>query len=169
MNSASSDSTGASRGSLKTYTVGFLLSVVLTVIPFYLVMSGGMSRNAMLWGIGGAGDRADPRTPALFPAPGHVIRGPLEPDGPAVHPSDHGHLRRGDRVDHVHLEWPYDVVMRATIKNYTPIAKLVGNRSRAFPPQAVFGPAFVPGKGGPNRPISLQLARPEARLRAFSR
>lgn len=55
MKSASIDSTGASRGSLKTYTVGFILSVVLTVIAFYLVMSGGMPRNAMVWGICSAG------------------------------------------------------------------------------------------------------------------
>ena len=55
MKSASIDSTGASRGSLKTYTIGFILSVFLTVIPFGLVMSGGMPRNVMVWGICSAG------------------------------------------------------------------------------------------------------------------
>jgi len=55
MKSSSIDSTGASRGSLKTYTVGFILSVALTVLPFYLVMSGGMPCNAMVWGICSAG------------------------------------------------------------------------------------------------------------------
>ena len=55
MKSASIDSTGASRGNLKTYVVGFILAVVLTVIPFGLVMSGGLPRNAMVWGIGIAG------------------------------------------------------------------------------------------------------------------
>jgi cytochrome o ubiquinol oxidase operon protein cyoD len=32
------DGHGASHGSLKTYAIGFLLSVVLTAIPFWLVM-----------------------------------------------------------------------------------------------------------------------------------
>ena len=55
MKSVSIDNTGASRGSLKTYTVGFILSVVLTVIAFYLAMSDGMPRHAMVWGICSAG------------------------------------------------------------------------------------------------------------------
>jgi cytochrome o ubiquinol oxidase operon protein cyoD len=54
MNQAHIDSTGASRGSLKSYAVGFLLSIVLTVISFALVMSGAFSRSAALFGIFGA-------------------------------------------------------------------------------------------------------------------
>lgn len=31
---------GASHGSLKTYLIGFVLAVVLTVVPFMLAMNG---------------------------------------------------------------------------------------------------------------------------------
>lgn len=34
-----SDHSGGGHGSLKTYIIGFVLSVVLTVIPFYIVMA----------------------------------------------------------------------------------------------------------------------------------
>jgi cytochrome o ubiquinol oxidase operon protein cyoD len=54
MNQARIDNTGASRGSLKSYAVGFLLSIVLTVITFAFVMSGAFSRSAVLFGIFGA-------------------------------------------------------------------------------------------------------------------
>lgn len=43
--------TVASRGSLRTYLTGFLLALVLTVIPFAVVMSGAVSRSAALFGI----------------------------------------------------------------------------------------------------------------------
>jgi cytochrome o ubiquinol oxidase operon protein cyoD len=55
MNSASIDSTGASRGSLRSYLTGFVLSLILTAIPFALVMNGTLSPTAILAGIGGAG------------------------------------------------------------------------------------------------------------------
>jgi cytochrome o ubiquinol oxidase operon protein cyoD len=32
---------GASHGNFKQYTVGFILSVILTIIPFGMVMAGG--------------------------------------------------------------------------------------------------------------------------------
>ena len=51
----STDSTGASRGSLKTYLTGFVLALVLTAIPFGVVMSGQASRDVALWTICGAG------------------------------------------------------------------------------------------------------------------
>jgi len=51
MNQAHIDSTGASRGSLKSYTTGFILSIVLTIIPFALVMTGALSRSDVLFGI----------------------------------------------------------------------------------------------------------------------
>lgn len=38
-------------GDVKSYLVGFLLSVVLTVIPFYLVMTGDFSKITTLWSI----------------------------------------------------------------------------------------------------------------------
>jgi len=44
--------TGAGRGSFKSYGTGFMLSIVLTVIPFALVMSGAVSRGVALLGIG---------------------------------------------------------------------------------------------------------------------
>jgi cytochrome o ubiquinol oxidase subunit IV len=52
MNQVLIDSIGASRGSLKSYAAGFILSIVLTVIAF--VMSGAFSRSAVLFGIFGA-------------------------------------------------------------------------------------------------------------------
>jgi cytochrome o ubiquinol oxidase subunit IV len=56
MKQAHSDSvTGAGRGSLKSYGTGFILSIVLTVIPFALVMSGAVSRSVAILGICGAG------------------------------------------------------------------------------------------------------------------
>lgn len=36
---------GASHGSLKTYLIGFILSIILTVIPFALVMKGTSSAS----------------------------------------------------------------------------------------------------------------------------
>ncbi|MFF7707132.1 cytochrome o ubiquinol oxidase subunit IV [Pseudomonas sp. NPDC007930] len=39
---------GASHGSFKSYMIGFVLSVILTVIPFGLVMAGSMSKDAIL-------------------------------------------------------------------------------------------------------------------------
>jgi len=52
---ATIDSTGASRGSLKSYLTGFVLSLLLTAIPFAMVMSGTWSYSAMLAGIFSAG------------------------------------------------------------------------------------------------------------------
>ena len=54
MNQAHVDSTGASRGSFKSYVTGFILSIVLTVIAFALVMSGKVSGPSLLFGIFGA-------------------------------------------------------------------------------------------------------------------
>ena len=55
MSEAAIDSTGASRGSLKSYLTGFVLSLILTAIPFAMVMSGTWSSLATLAGIFGAG------------------------------------------------------------------------------------------------------------------
>jgi len=54
MSQAHMDSSGASKGSFKSYTTGFILTLVLTVIPFALVMSGEVSRVAALSGLLGA-------------------------------------------------------------------------------------------------------------------
>jgi cytochrome o ubiquinol oxidase subunit IV len=51
MNQAHLDGTGASRGSFKSYATGFILSIILTLIPFALVMSGTLSGTAVLCGI----------------------------------------------------------------------------------------------------------------------
>ena len=48
------DGAGAGRGSFKSYGTGFLLSIVLTVIPFALVMSGALPRSAIVFGLLGA-------------------------------------------------------------------------------------------------------------------
>ena len=45
------DTSGASHGTLKSYGTGFILSLILTVIPFGLVMSGTLPRSAIIVGI----------------------------------------------------------------------------------------------------------------------
>ena len=42
------NSAGASHGNVKQYTIGFILSVLLTVIPFGMVMAGGFSRGLLV-------------------------------------------------------------------------------------------------------------------------
>jgi cytochrome o ubiquinol oxidase operon protein cyoD len=54
MDRAQIGSTGASRGSFKSYATGFVFSVVLTVIAFAWVMSGALSHSAALFGILGS-------------------------------------------------------------------------------------------------------------------
>ncbi|MFM6907275.1 MAG: cytochrome o ubiquinol oxidase subunit IV [Acinetobacter sp.] len=39
---------GASHGNFKQYTVGFILSIILTIIPFGMVMAGGFSRGILV-------------------------------------------------------------------------------------------------------------------------
>ncbi len=39
---------GASHGSVKTYMTGFILSIILTVIPFWMVMNGSASKPVIL-------------------------------------------------------------------------------------------------------------------------
>ncbi len=48
MSQAPIDSTGVSRGSLKSYLTGFVLSLILTAIPFVLVMHGTLSAAVTL-------------------------------------------------------------------------------------------------------------------------
>ena len=55
MNQPPIDSSGASRGSLKSYGTGFILSIILTAIAFGLAMQGGsLSRGVVFVGIFGA-------------------------------------------------------------------------------------------------------------------
>lgn len=54
MNGDKIDSTGESIGSFGSYTVGFIFSLVLTVIAFGLVMSGKVSLSTATLGIIGA-------------------------------------------------------------------------------------------------------------------
>ncbi|MCL6236058.1 cytochrome o ubiquinol oxidase subunit IV [Acinetobacter sp. ANC 5579] len=42
------NSAGAAHGNVKQYTIGFVLSVLLTVIPFGMVMAGGFSRGLLV-------------------------------------------------------------------------------------------------------------------------
>jgi cytochrome o ubiquinol oxidase operon protein cyoD len=55
MSQAPIDSIGVSQGSLRTYLTGFVLSLILTAIPFALVMRGTWSPAATLAGICSAG------------------------------------------------------------------------------------------------------------------
>ena len=54
MEDAHFDSIGASRGSFKSYAIGFVLSIVLTGIAFALVVTGALSRPLVLMGLLGA-------------------------------------------------------------------------------------------------------------------
>ena len=42
------NSAGAAHGNVKQYTIGFIISVLLTVIPFGMVMAGGFSRGLLV-------------------------------------------------------------------------------------------------------------------------
>ena len=42
------NSAGASHGNVQQYTIGFVLSVILTVIPFGMVMAGGFERGILI-------------------------------------------------------------------------------------------------------------------------
>ncbi|MEM6160579.1 cytochrome o ubiquinol oxidase subunit IV [Erwinia sp. P6884] len=39
---------GASHGSVKSYMIGFILSIILTAIPFWMVMDGGASKATII-------------------------------------------------------------------------------------------------------------------------
>ncbi|WP_243359497.1 cytochrome o ubiquinol oxidase subunit IV [Fundidesulfovibrio terrae] len=49
MNQAHQTNAGASSGSIKSYATGFVLSIVLTLIPFMLVMTGALSHSAIVF------------------------------------------------------------------------------------------------------------------------
>ena len=46
--SHSTDHSGAAHGSVKTYMTGFILSIILTAIPFWMVMNGSASNGTIL-------------------------------------------------------------------------------------------------------------------------
>ena len=46
--SHSNDHSGASHGSVKSHMTGFILSIILTVIPFWMVMTGSASHAVIL-------------------------------------------------------------------------------------------------------------------------
>ncbi|MEG0277763.1 MAG: cytochrome o ubiquinol oxidase subunit IV [Morganella sp. (in: enterobacteria)] len=48
MSHSNTANTGASHGSVKTYLIGFILSVILTVVPFYMVIEGTASPSVIL-------------------------------------------------------------------------------------------------------------------------
>lgn len=64
---------GASHGSVKTYMTGFILSIILTVIPFWMVMNGSASKPVILGAIGDRGD-SDSGASGLLPAHEHQVR-----------------------------------------------------------------------------------------------
>jgi cytochrome o ubiquinol oxidase subunit IV len=45
MSHAAIDTTGASEATLKSYSIGFILSIILTAIPFGFVVYGGLSHS----------------------------------------------------------------------------------------------------------------------------
>ncbi len=55
MSQAAIDGSGAGRGSVKSYLTGFVFSLILTAVPFALVMSSAWSSSVTLAVIVGAG------------------------------------------------------------------------------------------------------------------
>ena len=53
MSNSTTHHTGASHGSVKSYIVGFVLSIILTVIPFWMVMNPSESHSTILYVIVG--------------------------------------------------------------------------------------------------------------------
>lgn len=51
MSHAAIESTGANHGSFRTYITGFILAIILTVIPFALVLYGGFSTGWIIFGV----------------------------------------------------------------------------------------------------------------------
>ncbi|MGP1947328.1 MAG: cytochrome o ubiquinol oxidase subunit IV [Arsenophonus sp. NC-PG7-MAG3] len=49
MNYTNRPNFGASHGSMKSYLIGFILSVILTVVPFCMVKNGTISHDIILW------------------------------------------------------------------------------------------------------------------------
>lgn len=49
MSQAHQNSAGAGNGTLKSYATGFVLSIVLTLIPFSVVMTGALSHSGMVF------------------------------------------------------------------------------------------------------------------------
>ncbi|QCR36907.1 cytochrome o ubiquinol oxidase subunit IV [Nissabacter sp. SGAir0207] len=48
MSHSSTGHGGASHGSVKSYLIGFILSVILTIIPFWMVMNGTATHGTIL-------------------------------------------------------------------------------------------------------------------------
>lgn len=48
MSHSTYDQAGASHGSVKSYLIGFILSIILTVIPFSMVMTGSASNSTVI-------------------------------------------------------------------------------------------------------------------------
>ena len=101
MSQAPIDSTGVSRGSLKSYLTGFVLSLILTAIPFALVMSGTLSSSATLAGIFSAGLVQILVHLHYFLHLDTSSAARWNVAGPDLHFIDHGPLRRRNPLDHV--------------------------------------------------------------------
>lgn len=71
--SHSTDHSGASHGSVKTYMTGFILSIILTVIPFWMVMTGAAS-PAVILGTIGNGSGTGSGASGVLPAHEYQIR-----------------------------------------------------------------------------------------------
>ncbi|WP_338584704.1 cytochrome o ubiquinol oxidase subunit IV [Erwinia aphidicola] len=66
---------GASHGSVKSYMIGFILSIILTGIPFWMVMDGGASKATILAVVLVCAVVQCAGAPGVLPAPGQQVRG----------------------------------------------------------------------------------------------
>ena len=73
-NAHAHDTHDANHGSVKSYAIGFILSVILTVIPFGLVMYPSLPKAMTLWIV--LIFRSDPGAgaPGVLPPPGPLRR-----------------------------------------------------------------------------------------------
>lgn len=99
---------GASHGSLKSYIIGFVLSVILTVIPFVMVMSGTASYTTTLLTVVGL---------AVVQIVVHLVyflhmntssEETLESGGAPVHRYDYCNRCSGLTLDYVQPQHQYD-------------------------------------------------------------
>ncbi len=147
---------GASHGSVKSYLIGFILSIILTVIPFAMVMNGTASHSTILAVVVGMAVIQVIVHLVYFPAHEHLIGRALEPGGIAVHRYDHRYRCCRFTLDYVQPQHQYDGRLRAElhvmIKQYLQVTKpgiIFGNLI------SVVGGFLLASKGSIDYPLFL--------------
>ena len=108
MSHSSTHHGGASHGSVKSYIVGFILSVILTVIPFWMVMHPGESHTHHFVCDCRFSTGADSGAAGVFLTHEFIVRRWMEPDRVCVYGADHRYFGGRLVVDHVPPQYQYD-------------------------------------------------------------